>query len=91
MKTYFFYNQMEQENGDELQDRKAGEVLQLLVPDGFKLERVDTNNAEDYVYTLTTADSGQFKFTILPAVEIPNMPIPAQVIIRKQGDKEGEL
>lgn len=91
MKTYFFYNQMEQENGDELKDPKTGEVLQLLVPDNFKLERQDPDNDEDYTYTLSTVEDGPFKFKILPPVVIPGMKIPAQVIIRAQGDKEGTL
>jgi hypothetical protein len=92
-KTFRFFNQMEQEHGDELGQQGAdGQKLELTLPDGWDLTRADPKNDEDYTYTVMEGQNVAFKFTILPPVEIPNMPIPAAVILREKGDdKEGTL
>lgn len=91
MKTFYFYNQSEQEDGDELgQEGAEGQKMELVLPDGFDLKR-DNSTVEDYTYTVTQNGQDFFKFTILPVVQIPNMPMPAAVILRAKGDKEGTL
>lgn len=88
-KIYLFYLQMEQENGDDLKG-VSGAPLQLIVPDGCKLER-DNDPNENFTYTLTTPEDGPFKFRILPAIDPPPMPMPAEVILRAMGAPEGQL
>jgi hypothetical protein len=89
MKTFRFFVQSEQEPGNELGAPGDGQKIELTLPDGFGLTRPDSAN-EEYVYTVTEGGQPFFSFTILPAV--PNMGLPAAVVLREKGnDVEGTL
>jgi hypothetical protein len=97
MKVFRFYVQSEQENGDEIGNGNGGvdgQKLELILPDGFDLKRVDTTGTEEYLYTVTMNDHDFFQFTILPGAVIPPPlgPLPSPVILREKGDThEGTL
>jgi hypothetical protein len=93
MKTFRFFVQSEQEPGDDIgQPGADGQKLELVLPDGFDLVRVDPDKDQDYTYSLTQGGQKFFDFTILPAAVIPGIKLPAAVVLREKGDdKEGTL
>ena len=91
MKVFQFFAQMQQEAGDQLQNRVIHQDLALTLPDGFDMTREDPTGNENFVYHVTGPDT-DFKFTILPPVVVEGMKIPSAVILREKGDdKEGTL
>jgi hypothetical protein len=94
MKTFWFYNSQEQENGDALGIEGAdGQKIALVLPDGYDLKR-DAAVREDYTYSVMEGDQILFQFVVLPVRVIapPLGPLPAAVILREKGDThEGTL
>ena len=94
MKTFWFYNSQEQENGDALGiEGEAGQKIEFVLPAGYDLKR-DTSIREDYTYSVMEGDQILFQFVVLPVRVIapPLGPLPAAVILREKGDdQEGTL